>query len=79
LFRLCLFLSINGAIIISNPLSLNYRFEGNNREAADPVCIYFKGKYYLFASHSSGYWSSEDMAVWNFIPCSSMGGWIEVI
>jgi hypothetical protein len=62
--------------IISNPINLNYRFqfdEPSRREAADPVIEYFKGKYYLFASKSGGYWRSEDLGEWTYIPCSSIG------
>jgi len=62
--------------IVTNPINLNYRFQydGSYREAADPVCEYFekKGKYYLFASKSGGYWSSTDLADWTFIPCTSI-------
>ena len=52
-----------------NPINLNYRFmkiDGGNgiREAADPVVTKFKDKYYLFASKSSGYWSSTDFIHW---------------
>ena len=43
------------------------------REAADPVVVSFKDKYYLFASKSSGYWYSEDLQIGNMssspIPC----------
>lgn len=63
--------------IAANPMNLAYRFQPPDkdparREAADPVCEYFKGKYYLFASKSGGYWSSTDLAEWNYIPCSSI-------
>lgn len=61
--------------IIANPLNLNYRFQLNEpsrREAADPVLEYFKGKYYLFASKSGGYWSSPDLAEWTYIPCKTI-------
>lgn len=61
--------------IIANPLNLNYRFQFDTlsqREAADPVLEYFKGKYYLFASKSGGYWSSMDLCEWKFIPCKSI-------
>ena len=57
--------------IVANPINLNYRFqldEPSRREAADPVCEYFNGKYYLFASKSGGYWSSEDLTSWTYIP-----------
>lgn len=39
-------------------MNLNYRFmpnEPSRREAADPVVILFKDRYYLFASKSGGY------------------------
>jgi hypothetical protein len=58
-----------------NPMNLNYRFQFESpsyREAADPVCEYFKGKYYLFASKSGGYWSSPDLAQWTYIPCQTI-------
>ncbi|MDR1600880.1 MAG: family 43 glycosylhydrolase [Tannerella sp.] len=57
--------------VVANPMNLNYRFQFDDpgwREAADPVCEYFKGKYYLFASKSGGYWSSPDLKSWDFIP-----------
>ena len=62
--------------IVANPVDLNYRFQRGmqgNREAADPVCEYFKGKYYLFASVSGGYWSSPDLIEWKYIPIKSIG------
>ncbi|GHT45939.1 endo-1,4-beta-xylanase [Bacteroidia bacterium] len=66
-----------GEAIIANPLNLNYRFQfpdndPSRREAADPVCEYFKGKYYLFASKSGGYWSSPDLVDWTYIPSQSI-------
>ncbi|GAB6012245.1 family 43 glycosylhydrolase [Viscerimonas tarda] len=63
--------------IVANPINLNYRFYPEDefqsrREAADPVCEYFKGKYYLFASKSGGYWSSPDLAKWTYVRASSI-------
>jgi beta-xylosidase len=61
--------------IVANPMNLNYRFqfdEPSRREAADPVCEYFKGKYYLFASKSGGSWSSPDLKNWTYIPYSTI-------
>ena len=61
--------------IIANPLNLNYRFQfdgESRREAADPVIEYFKGKYYLFASKSGGYWSSPDLVDWTYIPIKTI-------
>lgn len=55
-----------------NPVNLNYRFmkiDGGEgiREAADPVVVTFKGKHYLFASKSSGYWCSDDFTDWKHV------------
>ena len=75
---LCCTLGVQSQSIVSNPMNLNYRFQPNEpntpayREAADPVCEYFKGKYYLFASKSGGYWSSPDLVDWTFIPCKTI-------
>jgi hypothetical protein len=55
-----------------NPMNLNYRFQSTNhlsyREAADPLITIHNGKYFLYASHSGGYWYSDDMLDWKFIP-----------
>lgn len=58
-----------------NPISLDYQFQNSEpprREAADPVCEFFNGRYYLFASKSNGYWSSDDMNHWIYIPAPSI-------
>ncbi len=67
-----------------NPLNIEYNFwrssqkaplvgKVSHREAADPTIIVFKGTYYLFASHSSGYWWSKDLATWNLIVPTTLG------
>lgn len=57
-----------------NPINLNYRFQksGPYREAADPVITIYKGKYFLYASHSGGYWYSDTMLNWKFIQIKSL-------
>jgi hypothetical protein len=59
-----------------NPLNLNYRFQFTDsvsyREAADPSMIRYKGKFILFASHSGGYWYSDDMRGWTYLPVKSL-------
>jgi xylan 1,4-beta-xylosidase len=59
-----------------NPMNLNYRFQNSNRssyrEAADPLIIMYKGKYILYASHSGGYWYSDDMLDWKYLPITSL-------
>jgi xylan 1,4-beta-xylosidase len=59
-----------------NPMNINYRFQPSTRvsyrEAADPVITIYKGKYFLYASHNGGYWYSDDMMSWKFIPIKSL-------
>ena len=60
---------------ICNPLNLSYRFQlekPSRREAADPTMIVFKGRYYLFASKSGCYWSSNDLIHWKMIPSADL-------
>jgi len=59
-----------------NPMDINYRFQPRGimayREAADPMITQYKGKYFLFASHSGGYWYSDDMLDWKYISIKSL-------
>jgi xylan 1,4-beta-xylosidase len=59
-----------------NPLNLNYRFQftesSSYREAADPAMIRYKDKYILFVSHSGGYWYSDDLLKWDYLPVKSL-------
>jgi len=60
---------------ICNPLNISYRFclnDPSRREAADPTMVLFKGEYYLFASKSGGYWHSNDLINWYFIPTTDL-------
>lgn len=71
----CMMAKRNPKRIICNPLELNYMFQQEGiprREAADPVGIYFKDNYYIFASKSYGYWTSKDMVRWTYIPCKTI-------
>ena len=56
--------------ILINPLNIPYQFQHYNkqasRESADPTLIYFKGRYYLFASMSGGFYFSDDMLHWDW-------------
>ena len=56
--------------ILINPLNIPYQFQHYNkqasREAADPTLVYFKGRYYLFASMSGGFYYSDDMLHWDW-------------
>lgn len=63
----------------ANPVDLPYRYQapfanGQQlrksepfREAADPTVVWFKDRYWLFASHSKGYWHSTDLLRWTFV------------
>ena len=54
---------------ICNPININYQYQAPmlSRESADPAVVLYKDEYYLFASHGSGYWVSNDLANWEFI------------
>lgn len=64
----------------ANPVDLPYRYQipvripqiqlklgEAYREAADPTVILYKGEYWLFPSHSKGYWRSSDLLRWTFV------------
>lgn len=62
----------------ANPMDLAYRFQPPNsmppsrpavpfREAADPTVVVYRGEYWLFASHSLGYWRSKNLLNWTFV------------
>ena len=56
--------------ILCNPLNIPYQFQHYanqaSREAADPTIIRFKGKYYIFASMSGGFYWSDDLITWKW-------------
>lgn len=76
-FGLCVLGGANAAVASNtggntfcNPLNIDYRFSINPpcyREAADPSVITFKNEYYLFASHSGGYWWSTNFRDWHLV------------
>jgi len=69
-----------------NPISLDYGYTpipnfsemGRHRATADPVITLFKDKYYLFSTNQWGYWWSDDMASWNFVPRKFLKPWHKV-
>jgi xylan 1,4-beta-xylosidase len=80
-FYLLVLISCSGEITretrtYCNPLDLNYRFQftdsASYREAADPTMIRFGGKYILFVSHSGGYWYSDDLLRWEYLPVATL-------
>lgn len=73
-----------GTPIICNPLPLSHPFQdvvsadGGRvvfREGGDPSVVLFKGRYYLFASMSAGFWYSDDLAHWTFHRSDSLPGY----
>ena len=56
-----------------NPMNLDYAFVPDkdyshgkqHRSTADPVCIMYKGLYYLFSTNQEGYWWSSDLNRWH--------------
>ena len=69
-----------------NPLNIDYAYspipnfseQGNHRTTADPVITLFKGDYYLFSTNQWGYWWSEDMLRWHFVPRKFLKPWHKV-
>jgi len=69
-----------------NPMNIDYAHtpipnaaaKGNHRATADPVITLFKGHYYLFSTNQWGYWWSDDMLQWNFVPRKFLKPWHKV-
>ena len=69
-----------------NPMNLDYGYtpipnfseQGHHRATADPVITRFQGKYFLFSTNQWGYWWSEDLYHWNFIPRRFLKPWHHV-
>jgi xylan 1,4-beta-xylosidase len=69
-----------------NPVNIDYGYtpipdfatRGHHRTTADPVITLFKDKYFLFSTNQWGYWWSEDMSSWNFVPRKFLKPWHEV-
>ena len=59
-----------------NPMNIDYGYnaipnfteKGMHRTTADPVIVLFKDKYFLFSTNQYGYWWSDDLYNWKFIP-----------
>ncbi|HEX9656626.1 MAG TPA: family 43 glycosylhydrolase [Bacteroidota bacterium] len=56
----------------------NFSEQGNHRATADPVITLFKDKYYLFSTNQWGYWWSDEMLKWNFVPRKFLKPWHKV-
>lgn len=69
-----------------NPINIDYGYTpipdfsemGRHRATADPVIALFKGNYYLFSTNQWGYWWSEDMSSWRFVPRKFLKPWHKV-
>ncbi len=59
-----------------NPVNIDYGFtpipnfseQGRHRATADPLIVLYKDKYFLFSTNQWGYWWSNDMLSWKFVP-----------
>lgn len=59
-----------------NPINVDYGYcpipnfvtQGKHRATADPVITFFEDEYYLFSTNQWGYWHSDNMVDWKFIP-----------
>ena len=68
-----------------NPVNIDYGYTpipnfcewGKHRATADPVIVNYKGDYFLFSTNQWGYWWSNDMISWNFIPRLFLRPWNE--
>ena len=63
--------------VVCNPVDLPYAYSYQQvqgypsmvwREGADPSLIRYRDRYYLFVSMSGGFWHSDDLASWKFVP-----------
>ncbi|HDQ46397.1 MAG TPA: carbohydrate-binding protein [bacterium] len=62
-------------VTFCNPVNVSYRFcpeEPSRREAADPTVVWFRDRYFLFASKSGGYWHSKNLTGWSFIETNAI-------
>lgn len=64
----------SGITTYCNPVDIDYRYNWEQsdrkisyRSGADPVYVYHKGSYYLFATIQGGWWRSSDMLHWDFV------------
>ncbi|HAV65472.1 MAG TPA: xylosidase, partial [Verrucomicrobiales bacterium] len=59
-----------------NPINLDYGYtpferfatQGRHRTTADPSVVNFRNRLFLFSTNQEGYWHSEDMLTWTFVP-----------
>lgn len=59
-----------------NPINVDYGYcpipnfveQGKHRATADPVIVTYRGNFYLFSTNQWGYWWSNDMLRWTFVP-----------
>jgi xylan 1,4-beta-xylosidase len=86
LFGCLLITSVEAQSTYCNPINLDYGFTpipnfstaGRHRATADPVIVMFKGDYYLFSTNQWGYWWSNDLNHWNFVPRLFLKPWHKV-
>ncbi len=66
-----------------NPMNLDYGYTpfesfsqwGRHRATADPVMVNYKGEYFLFSTNQWGYWHSDNLVNWNYMPRKFLRPW----
>lgn len=79
-------ISNNRQATYCNPINLDYGYcpipnfvqNGKHRATADPVMTVYDNKYFLFSTNQWGYWWSNDMKDWKFIPRKFLRPWNQV-
>ena len=69
-----------------NPINIDYGYcpipnfvqNGKHRATADPIISVYKDKYFMFSTNQWGYWWSNDMKDWNFVPRKFLRPWNNV-
>ena len=69
-----------------NPMDLDYGYtpipnfseQGRHRATADPVITVFDNAYFLFSTNQWGYWWSENLVDWTFVPRLFLKPWHNV-
>jgi hypothetical protein len=85
LFGLMIPVTPQAANTYCNPVNIDYGYTpipdftsgGKHRATADPVIVNYKNTYYLFSTNQWGYWWSNDMLKWNFVPHKFLRPWNE--
>jgi xylan 1,4-beta-xylosidase len=78
--------SAQGQKTYCNPINIDYGYTpipnfseaGRHRATADPVIVNYKSKYFLFSTNQWGYWWSNDLVDWKYVPRRFLRPWNKV-